>query len=267
MTAGDGFPFGMNRFALDLGTAERLVMGAVDVGDAPPQYRAVAATLSALREPPDPGELLGGPAAAEQIAAVVLRERTVGAARRSRRSASRVRVMVASIAACGLLVTGGLAAAGALPDSAQNVAAAVLRHVGISVPSGDEDPVDHESPPATSVPISATAGSLSSSPTGDSPEVLPLVSEGKPTSPRGPGQADVRSNPLLPAPPSAATDDGKKQSASDAPPRNGNANANSNGSGNANWHADGAGDDTGNGNAYANGHVTEAEAAAAESSP
>ena len=32
----NGFPSGMDRFALDAGTAERLVSGAVDVGDAPP---------------------------------------------------------------------------------------------------------------------------------------------------------------------------------------------------------------------------------------
>jgi hypothetical protein len=271
MTAGDGFPSGMDPFALDPGTTERLVTGAVDVGDAPPQYRAVAATLSALREPPHPDELLGGPAAAKQIAAVVLRERAVGAARRSRRPTPRARVMVASIAACGLLVTGGLAAAGALPDSAQNVAAAVLRQVGISVPSGDEDPVDHESPPTTSVPISTTAGSVPSGPTGDSPEVAPVVTEGTPPSPRGPRPADVRGK--SPVPPPAATDDGAEESAADAPPGNGNAGGNGNGNGNGNayghvngdgnasGHANGVGNGNGNGNAYGHGDVQGAEEA------
>jgi hypothetical protein len=255
MTAGDGFPSGMDRFALDPGTTERLVTGAVDVGDAPPQYRAVAATLSALREPPHPGELVGGPAAAEQIAAVVVRERAVSAAHRSRRSGSRARVVAASVAACGLVVTGGLAVAGALPDSAQNVAAAVLRQVGISVPSGDDAPTDRNPPPTTSDPIPTTAGSLPSGPT----EVVPAVTEGTTTSPRGPRPADVRGKPPLPVPPPAATDDGTDESAADAPPGNGNAGGNGNGNAyghvNGNGNASGPASGAGNGNAYGHGDV------------
>jgi len=76
MTPDDGFPSGMDRFALDAGTAEGLVSGAVDVGDAPPEYRAVAVALHALREPPESWELVGGPAVAERIAATVVAART-----------------------------------------------------------------------------------------------------------------------------------------------------------------------------------------------
>jgi hypothetical protein len=262
MMAGDGFPSGMDRFAIDAGTAERLMTGAVDVADAPPQYRTVAATLSALRETPDPGELLSGPAAAEQIAAVVVRKRAGSAANRPRRSATRARVLAASVAAWGLVVTGGLAAAGALPDSAQNVAAAVLRQVGISVPSGDEEPVDRVPPPTTSGPISTTADSVTANPSGTSAELLPPTPDGSPTSPRGPLRADVSSKPALDAPPPPETSDRKEQLAADAAQENngngdvnGNAYGHVNGNGDANGHASGAGNGNGNGNAYGPGDV------------
>ena len=88
MTPGNGSPPGMDRFALDAGTAEGLVTGSVDVGDAPPEYRAVAAVLQALREPPESWELVGGPAVAERIAATVVAARRARAAPRPRRSAS-----------------------------------------------------------------------------------------------------------------------------------------------------------------------------------
>jgi len=123
----------MDRFALDAGTAEGLVSGAVDVGDAPPEYRAVAVALHALREPPESWELVGGPAVAERIAATVVAARTERAAPPPRRRASRGRVALASLVALGLALSGGLASAGALPGPAQRVASAVLSKVGISV--------------------------------------------------------------------------------------------------------------------------------------
>jgi hypothetical protein len=52
VTAPDGFHPHMDLFALDADTAERLVTGAVDVGDAPPEYQAVPCTLQALRKAP-----------------------------------------------------------------------------------------------------------------------------------------------------------------------------------------------------------------------
>jgi hypothetical protein len=254
MRAPDGFPPDMDPFSLDAGTAERLVTGAVDVDDAPPQYRAVAATLSALRDPPESSELVGWPAAAERIAAIVS-ERAVRPARRSRRSASRGRLLTACVAACGLVVTGGLAAAGTLPDSAQRVASAVLGQVGISVPSGDEDPVDHESPPATSAPV-ATAGSVPSSPFGVSAEVpSPAPDDASPTSPRRVRQADLGSPPPPDAPPPAVTDDSTKQTTADSPPGNGNGNAYGVANGNGNGNANGAVNATGNGNAYGHGNA------------
>ena len=72
MTAPNGFPADMDPFALDTGTAERLVAGSLDAGDAPPEYRGVAQTLQALRQPADSAELAGAPETVERIAAAVV---------------------------------------------------------------------------------------------------------------------------------------------------------------------------------------------------
>jgi hypothetical protein len=247
MTPDNGFPSGMDRFALDAGTAEGLVSGAVDVGDAPPEYRAVAVALHALREPPESWELVGGPAVAERIAATVVAARTERAAPPPRRRASRGRVALASLVALGLALSGGLASAGALPGPAQRVASAVLSKVGISVPTGDESG-DHRSVPTTAVPKSTLVASVQSSPTPVSPSAPPPVPHDPgATPPVGPGQEGGRTAPgresSQPTPPA----NGHGPSLPGTPPGNGNGNAygttNPGGNGNGN----------GNGNAYAYG--------------
>jgi hypothetical protein len=248
MTSGNGFPSGMDRFALDAGTAEGLISGAVDVGDAPPEYRAVAVVLQALREPPESWELVGGPAVAERIAATVVTARTERAPTRPRRFASCTRVAMASLVALGLALSGGgLASAGALPEPAQRAASAVLSKVGISVPTGDDEPVDHRSvPPA--VPKPAAAAPVQSNPTTAAPSApAPVPHNAGEPAPVGSGQEDGRAPPAgdssEPTPP--ANGDGP------TPPGNGNAFghtkavASANGNGNGNGH--------GNGNAYAYG--------------
>jgi hypothetical protein len=72
MTAPNGFPSDMDPFALDTGTAERLVAGSLDASDAPPEYRAVAQTLQALRQPPDSAELAGAPETVERITTTIV---------------------------------------------------------------------------------------------------------------------------------------------------------------------------------------------------
>jgi len=241
----------MDRFALDAGTAEGLVTGSVDVGDAPPEYRAVAAVLQALREPPESWELVGGPAIAGRIAAAVVAARTERAATRPRRFASCTRVAVASLVALGLSLSGGLASAGALPEPAQRVASAVLSKVGISVPTGDDEPVDHRSVPTTPVPESTTVASVQSNPTAVSPSAPPPVPHDTGvTPPVGPGQERGRTAPgqsSHPTPPAT----GNAPSPPGTPPGTGNGNAygttKADGSGSAN------GNGNGNGNAYAYG--------------
>jgi hypothetical protein len=187
MTARDGFSRDMDRFALDAGTAERLVTGAVDVADAPPAYRGVARTLQALREAPDNTELFDEPAAVEQIAAAVALEQRVSAASRSRRRRSPVgRLAAGAVAALGLFVTGGLASAGALPAPAQNVASEVLGAVGISVPAGTDDPAVDVPPTPTSSPAPSPAPTPGvSSPSAPAPSVAATPPD--PESPSTPG--------------------------------------------------------------------------------
>jgi hypothetical protein len=140
----------MDPFALDTATAEGLVTGIVDAGDAPPEYRTVALTLHALRAAPESWELAGEPAAVARVgAAVVVRgARPTRRTRRKRRSASRAVRLAAAAGVVGVMcVTGAFASAGALPQPAQHAASSVLGTVGISVPSGGEKPT--EEPPAT----------------------------------------------------------------------------------------------------------------------
>lgn len=245
MTPESGSPSGMDRFALDAGTAEGLVSGAVDVGDAPPEYRAVAALLQSLREPPESWEQVGGPAAAQRIAATVVAARTERAVRRPRRFASRTRVAVASLVALGLALSGGLASAGALPEPAQRVASAVLSKVGISVPTGDDQALEHRSVPATAVPKSSTVAAVQSNPAAVNPSApTPVARDAGVTPPVGPSQgtspARESSQPTPPpkgdGPPPPGT-----------PPANGNAYGTTKAGGSAN------GNGNGNGNAYAYG--------------
>ena len=246
----NGFPSGMDRFALDAGTAEGLVSGAVDVGDAPPEYRAVATALQALREPPESWELVGGPAVAERIAARVVAARTERAPTRPRRFASRTRVALASLVALGLALSGGLASAGALPEPAQRVASAVLSKVGISVPSGDDEAVGHRPVPATAVPKSTTVASAQSNPTAVNPSAPPPVArDADITPPVGPGQERGRTAPARESSQPTPPPKGGGPSPPGTPPGNGNAYGTAKASGSANGNGNG----NGNGNAYAYG--------------
>ena len=151
MTRRGGFSGDMSRFALDADAAERLMTGVVDIADAPPGDVAVARTLRALRAAPDGWELVGESDAVEQIAAAVVLERTVRPIRPARRRSLRVAVLSATaVVVCALPLVGGLASAGALPEPAQDAAAAVLGKVGISVPISD--PSDNRPVPASAVP-------------------------------------------------------------------------------------------------------------------
>jgi hypothetical protein len=217
MTPSVGFPDAMDPFALDPGTAERLVTGAIDAGDAPPKYRAVARTLQALRSSPESSERAGEPAAVERIVAavvVVQRPRPTRSARRARhaqRSRSRAaRLAAVAVAAGALCLTGGFASAGSLPEPAQNAASAVLGTVGISVPTGQE-PAVVEVPPA---PTPAPA-------TPPSPPTSGASQPGAGTAPAVPASPTVRGNgePAHGTPPSDANGQGKEQSPNGSPSR------------------------------------------------
>jgi hypothetical protein len=153
MTARNGFHGDMDRFALDAGTAERVLAGAVEIDDAPPPYRSVVRVLDALRADPDEAELAGGPAAVDGIASAVVFEPRAPAARHPRRRCARARLLAAASVVCCVLLGGGLAAAEVLPAPAQRATSAVLSQVGISVPNGDEEATDHHAPSPAAHPV------------------------------------------------------------------------------------------------------------------
>ena len=203
MTPPVGIPSEMDPFALDPGTAERLVTGAVDVGDAPPEYRTVARVLNALRPASEDVESAAQPAAVGRIAAaVVVRPRPQRRARRSRRWSGRAaRLTAAAVLAAAVCVTGGLASAGSLPEPAQNAASTVLGTVGISVPTGADAPAGVEEPPPTTTPPAPAATNLFPS-DGGSPAPSTGVSPPTTSNPAVPGNG--QGTPAHGAPPSTA---------------------------------------------------------------
>jgi hypothetical protein len=228
MTPPDGLPPHMDRFAIDALTAERLLRGVVGVGDAPPEYRAVARVFEVLGEAPDSAELVGRAAAVDRIAAAVVADRRPSGSRRSRRSASRRRRRAAAaIVTCALILTTGLTAAGALPKSAQSVASTVLRNVGISVPTGGGHPADQQPPPTPSGPAPTATGSVPPTPTGKGSDVPALGPDASPASPHGNGQGDLHGTPSRDTGPPTAKDNGSANSPS---------NKSESGHGNQNGH-------------------------------
>jgi hypothetical protein len=125
----------------DVHTLERLLGGRVEPDDAPPGYAEVARVLKAVATLPGHVDLNRED---EDIAAARMlvaqrppaSGRSHGSSRRMRSNRHRVRVF-------GLVVLGtvlgtfGFAAAGVLPDTAQDALSNVLAHVGISVPRSD----------------------------------------------------------------------------------------------------------------------------------
>jgi hypothetical protein len=218
-----GFPSGMDMdpFALDPGTAERLVTGAADAGDAPPAYRAVECALQALRAAPESAEWTGEPAAVERIAAAVVVVRRDRPTRRARRSHSRkVRFAAATALAGVLCVTGGFASAGSLPQPAQDAASTVLATVGISVPTGNHDPAVIEAPPTPASDPSAPPTTGPAQPSPGRPDPALGGPPAAPASPAGPGDSPS-ADPAAPAqgaPPSTANGHAKEHSPDGSPP-------------------------------------------------
>jgi hypothetical protein len=244
MTTRDVFDRDMDPLMLDANTAERLVTGAMGVDDAPPRYRSVVRVLDALRADPDGAELRGGPPAVGGIASAVVFERQARAARHPRRRRPRAGLLAAvSVVSC-VLLTGGLAGAGALPAPAQRVASAALSHIGISVPSGEESYADQQAPPTTAAPSPAA----------------PLVQPGPADNSSGqPPSATDAARPASTSAPAAAPASPPATPASDPHPLDGNGNGNAHAPpestpGNGHGNAYDLGNGNGNGNAYGLGN-------------
>jgi hypothetical protein len=145
--------------SLDDAAADALLEGRLDPGDAPPGYAEAARVLRAASAPPTAAELARqGRAVAEAAAAVPARptRTVVPPTRRSVMRPRFVRAKIVGIVVAGTLIgTTGLAAAGVLPDAAQNAASTVLAKIGVSVPSVDPTGVQH--PASTGEQISNIA--------------------------------------------------------------------------------------------------------------
>jgi hypothetical protein len=144
MTSWDDSEDEMRGPFLDRDTADRLLAGAVQPDDAPPAYAEVARLLRAAGAPPTAIELVAEDQAVTAAARVVSPPTPHSPVPATRRSAVRsrfFRVKVAGLVVAGtVLGTTGLAAAGVLPDAAQNAASSALSSIGISVPTADEHP-------------------------------------------------------------------------------------------------------------------------------
>jgi hypothetical protein len=140
----------MRRQLLDGDTLERLLAGRVEPDDAPQGYAEVARVLRAAAAPIDPADL-GHESEHVEAARILVTRRSFASDRSDGRPTQMrskgYRLKVAGLVVLGtLLGTSGLAVAGVLPDTAQDMLSNVLDRVGISVPTADH--------PAGSVPAS-----------------------------------------------------------------------------------------------------------------
>ena len=155
----------MRRLVLDGNTIERLLAGRVEPDDAPPGYAEVARLLHAAAAPPDPADL-GLEIEHVAMAQTLVNRRSTAwgpLGENSRRMRSKgYRLKVLGLVAVGTLIgTSGLAAAGVLPETAQDMLSSVLGRVGISVP-----PSDHPGSSGERIPKNATAGNSGGSDKG-----------------------------------------------------------------------------------------------------
>lgn len=131
-----GRPDNRDPLALDDGTADRLLRGAVAVDDAPPSYRGVVAVLTALTAGTGERELSGERQAVASIARRIAQNAASSPNTRRTKMPIKRRFRVAGVTLVGTAaLLSGLGAAGALPGAAQSVASDMLNTVGVSVPN------------------------------------------------------------------------------------------------------------------------------------
>jgi hypothetical protein len=143
------------RLILDDHTIERLLAGRVEPDDAPPGYAEVARVLRAAAVAPDPADL--GLEIEHVAMAQTLVTRRSSASGPIEESSKRMRSKGYRLKVLGLVVVGtaigtsGLAAAGVLPDTAQDMFSSVLRRVGISAPPRDHPGSSEEEIPKIAI--------------------------------------------------------------------------------------------------------------------
>jgi hypothetical protein len=133
---------------LDTDTLDRMLAGGIHPDDAPPGYSEVAGVLLAVAEGGHHGALAHEDAHVSLAMELVQQRSRVApsfdrrSSRRSQKSSSRVhRGKIGGLVVIGAMVgSTGLAAAGVLPDAAQDAFSHVLDKVGITVPAGSDHP-------------------------------------------------------------------------------------------------------------------------------
>jgi hypothetical protein len=153
----DDFQDEMGRILTDVEIADHVVSGRPAANDAPEGMDRVAALLAAARGAPTQRELEGEAQTVAAMAAIVRSQPTTTLAPTRRKRLMLIpslRLRTAAIfAALVFASTGGLAAAGALPDQAEEVVSAILSELGLSLPdqAGGVDP-------AAETPVQAENG-------------------------------------------------------------------------------------------------------------
>ena len=158
---------------LDTDTLDRMLAGGIHPDDAPPGYAGVAGVLLAVAEASGDRDLVHEPAHVALAMELVQQRSPVPHSldRRSRRPSTgarsrRHRGKIGALVVVGAMVgSTGLAAAGALPDAAQDAFAHVLDKVGISIPAGGDRPAtsDEElSGEVPGVPVGTETSSVAS---------------------------------------------------------------------------------------------------------
>jgi hypothetical protein len=142
MTDRNDLPDEMRRLWLDKDTLDRLLAGGVDPDDAPPGYSEVARVLQAVMTEGD--HELAHEATHVALAMEFLKQRSPASTPsdgRSRKMSRIHRMKVGGLVVVGALVgSTGLAAAGVLPDAAQDAVSNVFERVGITIPASGDHP-------------------------------------------------------------------------------------------------------------------------------
>ena len=178
MTGWNDLPDEMRRLWLDKDTLDRLLAGSVDPDDAPPGYSEVARVLQAVVTE---GDLVHEDAHVA-LAMELVKQRSPASTPsdgRSKKMSRNHRMKVGGLVVVGALVgSTGLAAAGVLPDAAQDAVSNVFDRVGITIPasgdhlatSGDEVSVIATTTDATGVDKGAEISSAASGGMGQAGE-------------------------------------------------------------------------------------------------
>lgn len=184
MTSRHDLPAEMRSQWLDSDTLERLLAGRVEPDDAPPGYSEVARVLRAAAavDPAEPSHEAERVAAARMLVAQRPPASGLPMGRSAKMRSRGHRLKITGLVVLGMLLgTSGLAAAGVLPDTAQNVLSDVLDGLGMPFPTDDDpttSPPTGDHPASSGEQISEIAKTTDSTGVGKGAEISSIASGG-----------------------------------------------------------------------------------------